>query len=1094
MKSFLFLTLIFLQGVLYSQKKLVFENSADILEKGVGYFSEKKYYEAIQQYKKVSINDTNYAVAQYEMARSYYGMELYPLSQQILQELINYNIRFDFKHKVYSLLGLAFQENGQPEKALETFNKGLELFPKQQGLYFNRALTHQKMKAHDLALADFKTSLECNMFFGNAHLQLGLVAANEGQFAQATLSLVTFLLLEPDDSRAGSVVKILEQIASGSYEQEAKNISISPQQEKYDELNLFIKNKIALESNYKTKFTIPSTYGKQLHLILSNLKYEKSNPDFWNQRYMPFYTRIWEEKKIDPLIMYTLKGINNDDLQATLKSQSKKLEAFIEWAKTSYRSAIADQYILFEGKVQFVNVEYDPSYFKGVGIVKEDNTPIGNFYYYHPNGSKRMNCHFDDAGNPSGTWEIFNMYNGFLERKIQFSNGGKEKLMEQYYFTGELFDKRRIVNDLAEDTIYTYFRNGSLKEKYAVSKGKKEGLYLEYFPNGTLEYSIIYKNDAPEGPVTSYHPNGQKRQTFSLKGGSIDGKKLSYYPSGQLEQEYVYTEGLYNGEYVTYFSNGKVSEKGSYKNGKQIGELKEYYSNGAVSYSGVLDESGKQNGTFAYYDLDGKKYHEFHFSKGDLTSITFIDKTGKSTEIATKKGKKVDYLLNYPNGSKKIVGQYVDSEKNGDWKYYDNYGNLERTEIYKKGVISDSLIRYHSNGKVASKTTYVDGERNGVFLRYNIFGILTEEGVYKNDQLDKEWYTYFDDGKLKYESYYVDGDLNGIQKTYGVNGKLASWEEYDVGRVITHVFLDTNEKTMDQFREYDGIIELHNPIKSYINFRGSYKNGNSDGPVNWFLPNNVQTTRGQYINSERSGEWKWYHPNGKLEEVAVYINGELDGKRTNYHDNGAVNTEFNYENGTLEGQYNYYHPNGKQHISGQYLDGDRQGKISYFSPQGSLALIRNYDRDKIISYTYHDATGKEVTPIVLEKQDMKIVSYFKNGKKSNEHLRRNGLVEGLYLAYHDNGQKWEEENFKYGEAHGKTFEYNESGQKIREADYLYGNRHGSEKFFYSNGKLKSEQEFLYDSAHGKHIQYSPEGKVISITLYYNNEIVSIQTF
>jgi len=1078
---------------LFAQKKLNTLSSTELIQKGYAYHEKEAYYEAIQEYRKVSINDTNFATAQYEMALSYFGMEQYKQAQITLTELLDYDLRFDFKHSVYVLLGSAYDKNKETDKAIETYTEGIRLFPMQSSLYYNRAITYDGLKEYDKALADYKHSAQCNMYHASSHLRLGLMAANEGMDVQATLSLMTFLLLAPTDSRSSDVVLILESLADGSYEADKKNIQISEQGDIYEENNLFFENKVALQKNYKTKFTVDTQYGKQLHLMLKSIRYDKSNMDFWNQHYMPFYQEVWDQNKIDALVMLSIAGFDNAGIQKKLTAKKKVLSDFIAWATPAYKNAISNQYMDFEGSKQFVSVDYETEYLNYIGKIEND-IPKGLFVYYHPNGSLKMNAHFDNEGNTDGTWELFNMYNGKIERKIAFANKGTEKTLYQYYYSGELSDKYRMVNGLVQDTVYSYYRNGTPKEKYTMVDGQKSGRYLSYYPNGTVSYDLLYKNNLLEGKFIGYHLNGQKQDEFDTKADKIEGKRLRYYSTGQLLSEYNYKADLYDGPYTEYFPDGKIKQTGAYKNGKQINTMTEYFANGGLSTVVTLDESGKENGMSTFYDYDGKKYHELQFSKGDLTAITFIDKTGKSTEVAAKKGKKLDYVLNYPSGITKAKGSYLDSKKTGKWSYFDNYGNLIRTENYKDDVISDTMHSYFSNGQLESITVFENGMRNGIYLSYNIFGELVEEGTYVNDEYDKEWYGYYNDGSLKSENYFVNGTKNGIQKSYAVNGKLISREEFDVGREVTHIFLDTNEKIADEFGEYNGNILLHNPTNTYVNFNSNYTNGNADGPISWLYPDLTPNTKGQFINSQRSGDWKWYYKDGKLHQEMSYISGEITGENKIYFENGKPSSIHTYVNGEKQGPYKLFHENGTLITGGSFTDGNRHGKSTYYSPQGAVALIRNYDQDVIVSYTYLDNEGKEVPPIMLDKQDLKVVAYFKNGKKSNEHTRKNGLVEGPYFAYHDNGQKWEEENYLHGEAHGKFYAYNETGQKVYEADYQYGDLHGKEIYFYPNGKIKSEKSYLLGNAHGTHTEYSPEGKVTFITLYYNDEIVSIQKF
>jgi antitoxin component YwqK of YwqJK toxin-antitoxin module len=194
----------------------------------------------------------------------------------------------------------------------------------------------------------------------------------------------------------------------------------------------------------------------------------------------------------------------------------------------------------------------------------------------------------------------------------------------------------------------------------------------------------------------------------------------------------------------------------------------------------------------------------------------------------------------------------------------------------------------------------------------------------------------------------------------------------------------------------------------------------------------------------------------------------------------------------MQGEFVVYYPNGKVSVRGTYLDGERHGKITNYGEKGEVAMIRNYNRGVIESYSYLGTDGKEVTPIPLAGNEMKIVANYKNGKKSMEQRRVNGLLEGAYIAYHENGQKSEESNFQYGEYHGKATEYSETGVKTIETDYEKGYKHGWEITYHSNGKVKSKVPFVYGNRHGVATYYSADGKLISTITYFNDETLEIK--
>lgn len=1093
MRKLLILTTL-LPFTFFAQKNVSRVVAKDVIERGIKFHDEKKYAQAIEEYNKVNINDTAYALAQYEMALSHMELENYTLAANILNELLEYKIRFNFKHTIYLTLGNCYDQNGKPEEAIRIYTEGLKLYPYQHNLFYNRGITYANQKKYKEAISDYKQAIQSNVYHANSHLALGLLAAHEGLYDQAMLSLLTFIWLVPDDSRAPEITAILERLSDGSFEKEPKNIKELFGPDNYEDYNLLFENKIALQDNYKAKFSIPTSYAKQLHLFLKNNTYDKSNMDFWNQHYLPFFQAIWKEKMIDQFCMIPLASVKNESVQAKVRSKISTIKTFYEWSKTAYREATSDQFMEFEGKMQWVNVDYKPSHLEGIGKQNDKKQVVGNYFIYHQNGLLKMLAQFGEGEKQIGTWEVYNDYDGKITRRIGFTSDPSEKIQYYYYPSGELSLKYRTIDNLEQDTVTYYYRNGTIKERYFVKDGKKNGEYRSYYSNGQLALEMKYKMGIGEGSYISYNSNGTKEDEFQLLNDNIHGIRKTYHANGQLASQYNYVNGKYDGEYTTYFYDGKVEKKGTYKNGNEVGKFEEFYSNGAMSGSMLLDESGKQNGVNILYDLDGKKYEEMEFSKGELKSITYFDKAGTAKIIAEKKGKKIDYIRNYPDGKRSIEGQIIDDKRTGEWKYFDKYGNLTTLEKYKDGKLTDTLKEFFSNGQLQSFSVVNEGRRDGLFQVFNIFGDLVSEGYYSDGDYDSQWIGYYSDGSFSYKNFYVQGRKQGYQLSYDVNGKSNRIDEYDNDLIISHTEFDTTENIMSQMGEYDGEIQLKDPTNSYVTFIGHYKNGTADGSFKWFTINNVLTCEGNYKNGDRDGIWRWYNKDGKLTRESKYVNANIDGIDKNYHENGALESEFTYVNGVRQGKFIHYNENGKVSISGENLDDHRHGEVNYYDLNGTLMMVRYYNYGIFTSYSYLNTEGKLVKPVELVGNEMKVSSYYKTGKKSMEHSRKNGLIEGHYITYHENGKVWEDENYLHGEQNGKSLEYNELGKKIKEADYLKGELHGKYLKYNNTGTLIYEAEYRFGELNGEAKEYNAEGKLIRIITYYGDIAIKTQKF
>jgi len=103
-------------------------------------------------------------------------------------------------------------------------------------------------------------------------------------------------------------------------------------------------------------------------------------------------------------------------------------------------------------------------------------------------------------------------------------------------------------------------------------------------------------------------------------------------------------------------------------------------------------------------------------------------------------------------------------------KYWDN-GKLKEEIPYKKHYglgwkkVKTTLIphgiakTYYETGVLESEDPYVDGERNGVLKFYNEEAKLVKAVSYKNSLKEGKTSYFFSDGSVMEEEYYKEGNL-----------------------------------------------------------------------------------------------------------------------------------------------------------------------------------------------------------------------------------------------------------------------------------------------------------------------------------------------
>ncbi len=231
------------------------------------------------------------------------------------------------------------------------------------------------------------------------------------------------------------------------------------------------------------------------------------------------------------------------------------------------------------------------------------------------------------------------------------------------------------------------------------------------------------------------------------------------------------------------------------------------------------------------------------------------------------------WYMYYKNSNSILAeGLNRDNKREGQWKFYDQKGNLTKITTYKDGK--------------------KEGPEYGYFPGTNI---LKFEGINTNDKKEGLW------------KEYSDINHNCItQGNYKLGQKTGEWVE-----------CSQDEKTK----------------KWYISFKGSYYQDLKDGPSETYYPDGKLSSKGKYRadlkckeNPPPEGEkmcekkiekWIFYAPNGNILEEGNYDSqtGKRIGLWKEYYMTGELRAQGN-RNHTKEGLWTFFDKTGK--IIGQY--------------------------------------------------------------------------------------------------------------------------------------------------------------------------------
>ena len=227
-------------------------------------------------------------------------------------------------------------------------------------------------------------------------------------------------------------------------------------------------------------------------------------------------------------------------------------------------------------------------YEKGVLLYEgrfKDDVPIGEFKYYHPNGSLKSISHF-----------------------IQ---GVHEVKTTIFHTNGQKASEGRFLDQLKDGEWNYWSENGNLISVETYAKGKKNGVWKTFSAQtGILLEEINYKNELLNGVVKTFYTDGKPCTIEHF----IMGKRF--------------------GESISYFVGGVVSIRGSYKDNLKIGEWEYFDQNGKLRKVILFDHSYEKSTHLIFYNRSQP-------IKLKQEAIAYFLFEGNQTVIYTRKGDKI---------------------------------------------------------------------------------------------------------------------------------------------------------------------------------------------------------------------------------------------------------------------------------------------------------------------------------------------------------------------------------------------------------------------------------------------------------------------
>lgn len=444
-------------------------------------------------------------------------------------------------------------------------------------------------------------------------------------------------------------------------------------------------------------------------------------------------------------------------------------------------------------------------------------------------------------------------------------------------------------------------------------------------------------------------------------------------------------------------------------------------------------------------------------------NITLIKKAGI---YDTQNGKKTEY---YDNDIIKAEYTLVNNKINGLLKYYDEYGNLQKTSNYVNGILNGKVVEYKENGDKNAEYTVVNGNKNGLLTFYenNKISYLTNfKDDLKNGQHTNLYYED-DSEKLYLKEYgqYINDEKNGTWKTFYLDGKTEKLLTY------TNYLKDLKEGAFQEIKGDSLIIgnykndELNGNYKIYIDQSRLLLGG----LINTDISKLRLLTEGQYYEGYKTGNWKLYDITATLR------------------------AEGNYDNNSENGEWKYYYTNWSKESGGttEYakklylIQNYSNGKLNGKSTRLSYLNDKKYPCDELDDNGVKlDSCVKQLYIKILE------TSYYKDNELNGDYELRDSINQIINKGKYLNGLK----NGDFIEKYAEKDSNNSIIYVTEKGKYINDKREGRWLQYYKEDVFEQIINYKNGVFDGENIVYNENQKPSVIRLYQNDKIISVKRF
>lgn len=1038
-------------------------SAEEFISTGIQFHEKESYDKAIEEYKKINISDSKYLIAQYEIINSLLAQKKQEEALTLSSKLYDAKKHVDFPD-LLALHGIVLSENDKFEEALQVFNLGLEKQPESTHLLFNKAIVLYKQKKNQEVLDIFKKIISIDPSHTSVLYNLGTLALEDGKIVEGSLSLMTFLMLEPLSVNAQNALLALNKKYHQNYASKPK-LKYSDKGDNFKELEELLNAQVQYHKDYPLKIGIDDIATRNMQAVLDYFENHSIKDGYFENQFGKYFKEIATAAHTKNYLYLSLASISSKFEKEYIKNE-KELKNYVdnflltkitEQYFVGYRSNQKHKVFRDNGEKVFIPLN-QKNEFEGIGIVE-------NFF-----GTKKADITY--KGNDLNGVKNYYEANGNLSYSENYLDGE---------LTGEIKNYDNYANLILE-----------LNSK----NGKANGKYATYFPTSGLNCEGVYIDDSYDGLTQCFYPDGTKKIVANYKNGQFHGEYKRYNEIGKLIVDSNYTDNEINGNYFEYYDDGTLKTESKYVKGKPL-TYSTYYpnsktetqitykdhkiiSNENFSFNGKLLEKenydSKENlVSVENYDENGHKYQTHYFKNGKYSHSEFQ----LANETLIKNKDKSFYQNFNAVGNLIAEGNFSKSKPVGEWKYYDALGYLKSKTTFDNDGNYLKVEAFLKNGQKDYIVTYKDNLYNGLFKDFWNDKIKYTQ-YYDANGLNGPEILYYDNGKIQANSFYINNNLENEKYIYTQNEKLYRKDLMSENLIINSTFYLFDKPHTFEFVGKNGKFTYKETpaVSKTIELKNGQLHGSSIKKAGDLI-----LIKENYINNALHGKQIHNAPTGKLIFEGEFVSGKQHGSSKYYDDLGNLKHTSEYVWGKENLVKTSYIPGvNKKHLEIQLIADERHGNSTIYGTNGEVLAVFEYYFGVPISYQIATKNGKLSDKLPFTKEVTKIESYYKNGTKALEINFKDFSYNGDYILNFENGAVAFQAQYNLGWIDGINRINYENGKTYMQTSFKNGKREGTTTYYEPNGNKLIETEFSEDEIHGTY------------KIYENNKIKNTYTF